>query len=180
MRRRNEQKGLSSEALLSESEEENDDIEKNLQSTATSRRRFLRIAESFYRPLHIVFKIIQIGFSLYGVATLIFPLQLSLQNHTNGKADPYGVSYDEEWAATFDKHPCDCDDSVAEELSNGCIYDELSAAWLPDRCREDSITAEFAALGDGPGCIGLIRTARAISHLRRYLDTQISNLSSII
>ncbi|KAJ5709548.1 hypothetical protein N7493_009839 [Penicillium malachiteum] len=141
---------LSSEALLSENKEENDDIEKSLQNVTTSRRCFVRAAESFYRPLHVVFKIIQIGFALYGLATLIFPLQFSLQHRRNANADPYGVSYDEEGAAIFDKHPCDCGDSVAEALSNSCIYDELSAAWLPDRCRDDAITAEFAALGDGP------------------------------
>ncbi|KAJ5993019.1 hypothetical protein N7451_008743 [Penicillium sp. IBT 35674x] len=141
---------LSSKALLSENEEGQDDIEGDLQSAATSRRCSVRIAESFYRSLHVVFQVVQIGLALYGVATLIFPLQFSLRHHTEGKSNPYGFSYDENGTAIFDKHPCDCGDSVAEALSNDCIYDELSAAWLPERCRDDALTAEFATIGDGP------------------------------
>ncbi|KAJ5921585.1 hypothetical protein N7454_009059 [Penicillium verhagenii] len=169
---------LSSEALLSGNEEGQDDVEKNLPSAATSRCCSVRIAESFYRPLRVVFQILHIGFALYGVAILIFPFQFSLRYHTEEKVDPYGVSYDRNGTAIFDKHPCDCGDSVAEALSNDCIYDELSAAWLPERCRDDALTAEFATKGDGPDGRWLYWAHRnrtvnlTLEEVSRYSDIQ--------
>jgi len=45
---------------------------------------------------------------------------------------------------------CDCGDSTAEALELGCKYDSLAAAWLPEHCRDDDLTAEFENAGDGP------------------------------
>lgn len=39
---------------------------------------------------------------------------------------------------------------MAEARQRGCKYDSLCAAWLPDHCRDDELTAEFERLGDGP------------------------------
>ncbi len=48
------------------------------------------------------------------------------------------------------RKPCYCGESVAEARSRGCKYDSLCAAWLPDHCRDDELTAEFETTGDGP------------------------------
>ena len=45
---------------------------------------------------------------------------------------------------------CDCGASVAEALTLGCKYDALAAAWLPEHCRDDELTAEFERSGTGP------------------------------
>ncbi|KAJ5805387.1 uncharacterized protein N7503_002989 [Penicillium pulvis] len=138
----------SSEALLSEKADEHD-LEKNsLQKNA------LRLCSTgplvkFHRPLYLLYQTALIGLALFGVVGFIFPRASSLQQPWQRK-DTFGVSYDDDGAVHFKVHPCDCGNSVAEALSNGCIYDELSAAWLPERCRDDELTAEFARLGDGP------------------------------
>lgn len=46
---------------------------------------------------------------------------------------------------------CDCGSSIAEAQSRGCKYDELALAWLPDRCRDESLRVQFVVAGDGPG-----------------------------
>lgn len=45
---------------------------------------------------------------------------------------------------------CYCGTSSAEAKSMGCKYDSLAAAWLPEHCRDDELTAEFDHSGDGP------------------------------
>ena len=45
---------------------------------------------------------------------------------------------------------CDCGNSTAEAISLGCKYDSLAAAWLPEHCRDDDLTAEFETVGPGP------------------------------
>ena len=42
---------------------------------------------------------------------------------------------------------CVCGNSVAEARRMGCKYDSLAAAWLPEHCRDDEITAQFEAEG---------------------------------
>lgn len=32
----------------------------------------------------------------------------------------------------------------------GCKYDTMAAAWLPDACRDDDLTAQFDLAGTGP------------------------------
>jgi len=48
------------------------------------------------------------------------------------------------------RHGCYCGTSSTEAKSMGCKYDSLAAAWLPERCRDDELTAEFDRSGDGP------------------------------
>lgn len=45
---------------------------------------------------------------------------------------------------------CDCGRNTAEARSLGCKYDSLAAAWLPEHCHDDELTAEFERSGDGP------------------------------
>jgi hypothetical protein len=44
---------------------------------------------------------------------------------------------------------CSCGSSKAEALTLGCKYDSLAAAWLPEHCRDDELTAEFERSGPG-------------------------------
>ncbi|RGP79545.1 hypothetical protein FLONG3_2293 [Fusarium longipes] len=52
--------------------------------------------------------------------------------------------------SSVDPTICNCGSSVAEALSLGCKYDSLAAAWLPEPCRDDALTAEFERSGDAP------------------------------
>ncbi|KAK8013577.1 hypothetical protein PG991_009170 [Apiospora marii] len=45
---------------------------------------------------------------------------------------------------------CDCGSSVREALSRECVYDALSAGWLPPYCRDAELTAQFEAAGPEP------------------------------
>ncbi|KAI2601743.1 hypothetical protein GGR54DRAFT_70986 [Hypoxylon sp. NC1633] len=45
---------------------------------------------------------------------------------------------------------CKCGDTVAEAVDNGCRFDSMAVAWLPDHCRDDELTGEFERSGDGP------------------------------
>ncbi|KAK1710292.1 uncharacterized protein BDZ83DRAFT_540702, partial [Colletotrichum acutatum] len=45
---------------------------------------------------------------------------------------------------------CDCGNSTTEAVTLGCKYDSLAAAWLPEHCRDDELTAEFERSGPGP------------------------------
>ncbi|KIW34991.1 uncharacterized protein PV07_01718 [Cladophialophora immunda] len=69
----------------------------------------------------------------------------------NMRVERFVPSYDNpKHAAEYSNHPCYCGESVAEALSKGCVFDELSTAWLPERCRDEELAAEFASKGDGP------------------------------
>lgn len=47
------------------------------------------------------------------------------------------------------EHGCYCGNSTMEAKSMGCKYDSLAAAWLPEHCRDDELTAEFELSGPG-------------------------------
>ncbi|KAG5980404.1 hypothetical protein E4U55_004071 [Claviceps digitariae] len=42
---------------------------------------------------------------------------------------------------------CDCGTTINEAVKLGCKFDTLSASWLPLRCRDDELTAEFDRSG---------------------------------
>ncbi|KAF2035916.1 hypothetical protein EK21DRAFT_45033, partial [Setomelanomma holmii] len=76
---------------------------------------------------------------------------------------------------------CYCGASVAEAKFLNCIYDELSAGWLPPHCRDDALTAEFVSLGDDPSGGWLYwadknRTqSLTLEQVGRYADIQPEN-----
>lgn len=109
----------------------------------------MRLPLTYRRPLYLLYQAALTGLALFGIVCFFF-LHTSTLQQLSQQQDPYGLSYDDDGAVQFKVHPCDCGDSVAQALINECIYDELSAAWLPERCRDDELTAEFAKLGDGP------------------------------
>ncbi len=45
---------------------------------------------------------------------------------------------------------CYCGRTTEEAKAMGCKYSSLNAAWLPEHCRDDELTAEFEQSGDGP------------------------------
>lgn len=45
---------------------------------------------------------------------------------------------------------CNCGDSSKEALQMGCTFVPLSAAWLPPKCRDEQLEAEFDRTGPGP------------------------------
>ena len=45
---------------------------------------------------------------------------------------------------------CNCGDSVRAAKAMGCYFDILAAAWLPEKCLDEELTAEFELSGDGP------------------------------
>ncbi|KND86290.1 hypothetical protein TOPH_09081 [Tolypocladium ophioglossoides CBS 100239] len=44
---------------------------------------------------------------------------------------------------------CNCGATLGEAVAMGCKYDPLSVSWLPPRCRDDELTAEFNQAGPG-------------------------------
>lgn len=75
-------------------------------------------------------RILVTGFALWGCFTLIFPSSIfrtSVSDRIIGE--------------------CDCGDSIAEARLNGCKWDALASAWLPQKCRDDELTAEFEKRG---------------------------------
>lgn len=74
-----------------------------------------------------------------------------LNDLANLRARRFVPSYDNpKHAAEYSNSPCYCGKSVKEALSKRCVFDELSTAWLPERCRDEELAAEFASKGDGP------------------------------
>jgi hypothetical protein len=45
---------------------------------------------------------------------------------------------------------CNCGDSTASALAQGCVYDSMAAAWLPPACRDPELTTIFERSGPGP------------------------------
>ncbi|KAI2863428.1 hypothetical protein CBS147343_2015 [Aspergillus niger] len=83
-------------------------------------------------------------------------ISTSLSPHT---PSPDAAKTQEVDSNPHDHHPealphglnvCDCGTTIEEALSLNCIYDSLSAAWLPPYCRDDELTAQFERAGPGP------------------------------
>ncbi|CAK43888.1 hypothetical protein M747DRAFT_356016 [Aspergillus niger ATCC 13496] len=83
-------------------------------------------------------------------------ISTSLSPHT---PSPDAAKTQEVDSNPHDHHPealphelnvCDCGTTIQEALSLNCIYDSLSAAWLPPYCRDDELTAQFERAGPGP------------------------------
>lgn len=49
-----------------------------------------------------------------------------------------------------DLRSCACGSTVDEAIANGCKYDPIATAWLPDHCRDDELIEEFNHAGPGP------------------------------
>jgi len=51
-------------------------------------------------------------------------------------------------AASHGPTSCNCGHGAAEAAALGCVFDPVAVAWLPARCRDDALVAEFNAAGD--------------------------------
>jgi hypothetical protein len=85
-------------------------------------------------------EVILITLAIWGLGSIIYQVRNSWP-----RSHLHVLSYSAE-----DVEPCYCGESIAEAISLGCKYDELSAAWLPERCRDEELTAEFSRAGPGP------------------------------
>ncbi|EGX92881.1 hypothetical protein CCM_04253 [Cordyceps militaris CM01] len=122
-------------------EEEETLLEQNdAGQTFVSRSSTTRRVSSVCRKSTMVLKdLILLGLA---IPTLITLFQSSVTHFQHASAPGSGVS--------FALPGCNCGDSVAQAVELNCQYDTLAAAWLPPHCRDDELTAEFDAFGDGP------------------------------
>ena len=73
---------------------------------------------------------------------------------------------------------CDCGASTAEARALGCQFVEMSAAWLPPRCIDSALSAEFDRSGPGPNGAwsyysdAARRHPLTISEVALFADTQ--------
>jgi hypothetical protein len=87
--------------------------------------------------------LILIAFAILGFINLLRPLK-NIHTHVQSEGTAIGKY---QTAPTI--APCDCGNSTAEAVALGCKYDSLAAAWLPEHCRDDELTAEFERSGPG-------------------------------
>jgi hypothetical protein len=62
----------------------------------------------------------------------------------------YSTEFRVETATTPVPVSCNCGETIAEAVANGCKYDSIAAAWLPPACRDDELIAEFERAGPNP------------------------------
>ncbi|KAI1336265.1 hypothetical protein F5Y15DRAFT_209274 [Xylariaceae sp. FL0016] len=84
--------------------------------------------------------IVLMALGLLGLVSLTFNIASHLQNVAASEAAGYVIP----------RRSCYCGETTTEARQRGCKYDSLAAAWLPDHCRDDELTAEFEQSGDGP------------------------------
>ena len=96
------------------------------------------------RYLAAVLRIVMVVLAIWGVVSLYFQMYNMLK--------PAKPTSDVYRPGTLDPelNLCDCGTSVSEAMSRSCVYDTMSAAWLPPYCRDAELTAEFDHAGPGP------------------------------
>ncbi|KJK82397.1 hypothetical protein H634G_02591 [Metarhizium anisopliae BRIP 53293] len=111
-------------------------------SAEYTKQQHLPSRKAFKISLSVAKDLILISFALLGFISLVQPKS---SNHADGAA----IDKHHQAAPAFTS--CDCGNSTAEAVQLGCKYDSLAAAWLPEHCRDDELTAEFERSGPGPG-----------------------------
>lgn len=91
-----------------------------------------------------MFFYVLIAFAILGFLSLLQPLT---SIHAHISSDGAATGRHQTVPAVVS---CDCGNSTAEAVELGCKYDSLAAAWLPEHCRDDELTAEFERSGPGP------------------------------
>lgn len=125
----------SSSSLSTSFDEEhtsNDDL--LFPTTKPSHNRFLAAAT----------RLVIIVLAIWGFLSLLVTLTHNIKA-TTSDIDIYRP-------ATFPKayNHCDCGSTITEALSKGCKYDSMGAAWLPEYCRDEELTATFEKSGTEP------------------------------
>lgn len=115
----------------------------NCESCAVS-AGLLRKSQKCFKPsLFILKDLVLTAFAILGFISLLLkpPSNIHILPHSDGTATEHPTAL----------MSCDCGNSTAEAVALGCKYDSLAAAWLPEHCRDDDLTAEFERSGPGVG-----------------------------
>lgn len=97
----------------------------------------------FTHPWMILKDVLLLGLAVPGLVALLYPAivcEAMASKPYQGQRETAAVS----------PESCSCGSSVKEAISRGCKYDSLAAAWLPEHCRDEELTAQFDRMGHGP------------------------------
>jgi hypothetical protein len=115
----------------------------SISSAEFSKRCHVQSRKCFKPSLSTLKDLILIGFAILGFISLLQPLT-NIHAHVHPEGAATGKCQTAPTMAS-----CDCGNSTAEAVALGCKYDSLAAAWLPEHCRDDELTAEFERSGPG-------------------------------
>jgi hypothetical protein len=115
----------------------------SVSSTEFSKHHHLQPRRCFKLSLSTLKDLMLIAFAILGFISFLQPL-----TNTHAHVHSEGTATNKfQTASTITS--CDCGNSTAEAVVLGCKYDSLAAAWLPEHCRDDELTAEFERSGPG-------------------------------
>ena len=106
-----------------------------------------KIEKILTRARFISFYIIVYFFAAWGVAALLFQIMQRIFIHHSIYKVPDVYHPD---TLKPGLNLCDCGNSIHDALAMDCVYDTLSAAWLPPYCRDVNLTKEFDLAGPEP------------------------------
>ena len=127
---------------LTKNDEEESLVGENCENCAVSAGLRRKSQECFQPSLFILKDLILTAFAILGFISLLLQPSSAIQAYLHSD----GTATGEYQAAPTS---CDCGNSTAEAVALGCKYDSLAAAWLPEHCRDDDLTAEFERSGPG-------------------------------
>jgi hypothetical protein len=109
------------------------------------------------KALIFVFRATIVAFAVYGMATALSHGRCTqlLRSNAQHMHNHHQVQ---------ESRDCNCGHTIQEAKNHGCIFDPISAAWLPTFCRDDELIAEFSSIGDGPDDKWLYFENRNVSH----------------
>ncbi|KAK2010902.1 hypothetical protein LZ32DRAFT_562112 [Colletotrichum eremochloae] len=115
-------------------------------TTFLQRPRVAQCRQLLNPSLSTLKDLVLIAFAILGFVSLLqSPTSI---HHAHDHSD--GIATSDNLQASPAIASCDCGNSTAEAVALGCKYDSLAAAWLPEHCRDDELTAEFERSGPGP------------------------------
>lgn len=112
-------------------------------ASESSNHHYAQSRKRFIPSLSTLKDLILIAFAILGFVSLL-QLLTNTHAHIHSEEAATGTCQDAPKVAS-----CDCGNSTAEAVALGCKYDSLAAAWLPEHCRDDELTAEFERSGPG-------------------------------
>lgn len=98
----------------------------------------------------ILYLLAAVGF--LSITSHIFAFTARVSTHAapnNASSSPPARDAYRPWTLPPGLTNCECGPSMQEAVARKCIYDSLSAAWLPPHCRDDELVAEFDQAGPG-------------------------------
>lgn len=95
-----------------------------------------------YRLLSLLSRLVVVIFAIWGFLSVLATITQHL------RAQDVDVYRPATLPAAYNH--CACGSTVAEARARGCKYDSMGAAWLPEYCRDDELTAAFARAGTEP------------------------------